>query len=176
MYNIKYRKMHYLPQLQTPKTTDLKTQLDSLSLPACGDVMRLGRVRAEPNPFSLVHTTIQSLSPIFFPSRMYIIQSIEMTLASFCLHSASLLGSRRTSKGPSLYPHNFPYLNGQLWQHLLEPPLRPLSFLYGDCSPIARKICPSQLILKPSAKESAFSTVGSTLGILHGISGILIHI
>lgn len=103
------------------------------------------------------------------PSRRFSFYSVSIMLAS-------LLLSRRISMPPSYHPHiSFPQV-GKLHNLHQDPPATFPVFSYGDCSPIAKKTCPSQLILNPSAVDSAFSTAGSTLGILHGISGILIYI
>lgn len=142
----------------------------------------VGRVRVEAGPSPLGEITIQSLPPFITSFHLYVYDILYnhwRLSRSFCIDNQHLCSyPGRIRQAPSLHPRvYFPRVSSCGTTHQ-NPRYVPLgSFLYMDSSsPIARKTSPSQLILKPSAMLSAFSTVGSALGRLHGISGILIHI
>lgn len=138
-------------------------------------------MRAELNPFSQGYTTNQSLPP-FFSTPICTLQINRAIVTSFCLAIGIIALNKENKQKARAYTHIFPFFLPPPGGVTVAPPThlkRPVMshiFTHGDCSPIARKTCPSQLILNPSTEDSAFSTVESILGILHGISGVLIHI
>lgn len=134
---------------------------------------------ADPSP--LGETTIQSLPPFIPSSHLYVLGILYRPSRRFFFHSVSIISIftpiSENKQVPKPTPTYFFSISGQtVAPPTKTSPVASPAYSHEESSPIAKKSCPSQLILNPSTMDSAFSTVGSALGILHGISGTLFHI